>query len=432
MKPITISLSPNTQKDDLVLVLKLLISPQKWIKGKAITQLEEEFKKMHQAEFAFSTNSGRSALFLLLKSLGIGSGDEILLQAFTCNAASNPILWAKGKPVFVDIDEILNLDPQDLEKKITPKAKTLITQHTFGQPAKIEQIARIAQKHGLFLIEDCAHSLGAKHQDKLAGTLGKAAFFSFGRDKVISSIFGGMLITNDKKLAAAIQKNYQELKFPSRFWILQQLLHPILFSFLILPSYNLLIGKALLVVFQKLKILSRAVEPEEKQGKMPTHFPQKLPNALAALALNQFKKLKSFNKHRVQLARLYQEGLKDLPTIKLPEISKDSQPVFLRYPVLTPKAEKILKVAKKASIVLGDWYNQPVAPKNTDLEKVSYQAGSCPKAEKTCQQILNLPTGPNITKEDAKAIIRFLKRAKENLGGCRMASCEVEELASED
>src|SRR5258706_15735030 len=124
-KPISISLSPNVQKDDVVLALKLLFQPWKWKKGNAIKEFENTFKEYLGVKYAFSFNSGRSSLFAILKSLNLKEGSDILLQAFTCNAVPNPILWANLNPIYVDCDNSFNIDIEDLKKKITKENKVL-------------------------------------------------------------------------------------------------------------------------------------------------------------------------------------------------------------------------------------------------------------------------------------------------------------------
>ena len=148
-KPISVSLSPNTQKDDVSLALKMIFKPNEWQKGKAIKELEESFKKYLGVNFAYSFNSGRSSLEAILNALGIKSGDDVLIQAFTCNAAINPILKVRAKPVFVDIDSTLNLSIEDLKKKITPRTKAVMVQHSFGWPAKLAEIKNFCQQNKL-------------------------------------------------------------------------------------------------------------------------------------------------------------------------------------------------------------------------------------------------------------------------------------------
>ncbi len=401
IKPISISLSPNIEKDDIWLALKLLFCPWKWKKGGAIEELENEFKKYLGVKHAFAFNSGRTCLMAILKSLDLEQGTEVLLQAFTCNAAVNPVIWSGLKPVYVDCDEnTFNIDIEDLNRKITEKSRVVMVQHTFGIPAEI------IRENNLILIEDCAHALGAERNGQKVGSFGKAGFFSFSRDKVISSVYGGMVVTNDDELARKIKEYRDSIKPPSLFWIKQQLLHPIFMS-LILPSYRIK-GKYVLVLFQWLHFMSKAVHWKEKQGKKPSYFPKKMPNALALLALNQFKKLERFNKHRQEIANFYFENLRNLG-FELPKIPENTKPVFLRFPVKHLNAHDIIKKAWSKNLLIGDWYTSLVAPDDTDLGKVGYKFGSCPKAEKLSKQTLNLPTHINISLNQAQKVIDCVK-----------------------
>ena len=425
MLPLSTSLSPNTEKDDICLALKLLFQPAKWQRGKAIENLEDTFKKYLGVKYAFSFNSGRSAMLAILASIGIQKGDEVLLQAFTCNAAVNPILALGAKPVFVDIDEGLNMDPDDLEKKITEKSRVVVIQHTFGNPAKIEKIKEICEKNNLFLgdeskfsssprvntwvIEDCAHSLGAECQGQKIGTFGDAAFFSFGRDKVISSVYGGMATTNNNQLGQKIERFQKHLDFPSKKWVLQQLLHPISFA-IALPLYNIKIGKGILFLKQRLKILSPSVYPEEKKGKLAKYFPQKMPNAMAIMAQNQFQKLERFNRHRREIAKIYDHEFTRM-NMRIYANSKNDKSIYMRYPIFVDNAIEIRKRLKEKNIFLDDgWHSLPIVPPGTDLKKMQYQNGSCPKAEKAAKIILNLPTNIHISKEDAEKIVKEIRK----------------------
>lgn len=413
-------MSPNTEKDDIQLAFKLLFQPWHWKKEnltnypggekvKFLSQLEEKFKKYLEVKYAISFNSGRSALMAILNSLGLEKGNEVLLQAFTCNAAVNPIIWSDLRPVFVDCDEkTFNIDLEDLERKITKNSKVLMVQHTFGLPADMDEILKICRKSNLILIEDCAHSLGAEYKGKKVGTFDKAAFFSFSRDKVISSVYGGMAVTNDDNLAKKLEEYQEKIGYPSYFWIKQQLLHPVLMNWLILPTYQPF-GKHLLILFQWLQILSKAVHWKEKRGRKPGYFPKKLPNALAILALNQFKKLENFNKHRKEIADFYYNELKD-SSFELPPDPEDRKQVFLRFTIKHSKAHEIIKRAWQKNLLIGDWYTTSIAPHDTKLEKIQYILDSCPKAERLSKETFNLPTHINISQKEAKKIIDFIKK----------------------
>lgn len=407
LNPIAISLSPNTSLKDVALALKLLFTPWQWQEGGAIKALEEQFENYFQVRHAVSFNSGRSAEYAILKATGIKKEDEVLIPAFTCVVVPNSVLWLGGKPIYVDFEEdSLNMDPVDLKKKITPKAKAIIAQYTFGKPAKIDQIKKIAEKNKLFLIEDCAHSLGAKFKGKKLGTFGEAAFFSFGRDKVISSVFGGMAITDDPKIGKGLLEIQKRINFPSRFWVFQQLLHPIAFS-LIMPVYNFFgLGKIILVGLQKLGLLSRAVSHQEKMTRKPRCYPAKLPNAQATLALFQFQRLAQFNQIRKKISRIYRDKLKIKSLKSLPQIEGE---IYMRHPVISDRAKDLLMYAKKRGVLLGDWYQNIVDPQGVDLAKVGYIWGSCPVAESVARKVINLPTYPRITTKEAKRIVAVIE-----------------------
>ena len=435
LKPISISLSPNTEKDDIWLALKLKFQPWRWKKGKAVEEIEDEFKKYLGVKHAISFNSGRSALMAILNSLGLQEDDKVLLQAFTCNAAVNPILWSNLKPIFVDCDEKnLNIDIEDLKRTLRQaqgkKPKVVMVQHTFGLPAEMDEILEICQQgeedksssspfaeareNNLILIEDCAHSLGAKYKGGYCGTFGDAAFFSFGRDKIISSVFGGMVITNNDKMGERLKKFQEKLNYPPNFWIFQQLLHPILINYLVLPVYGLnqYLGRILLGILHKSFILSKGVYKKEKRGEIPKYFPKRLPNALAILALNQFKKLEKFNNYRKEIAEFYNDNLRDLSFV-LPKSEENR--VYMRYSILIENhdTDKILKEARRKRIFLDDgWRKAPIVPLDTKQEKMGYIFGSCPIAEKIAKNILNLPTHINISQKEAQKIVEFLKQWK--------------------
>lgn len=407
--PIAISLSPNTQTDDIWQAMKILVQIWKWKQGKELSLAEDWFKEYFNVTEVSLFNSGRSALYAVLASFGIGDGDEVIIQAFTCVAVPDPIIWTGARPVYVDIDETLNMDPKLLDKCITDKTRVIIVQHTFGVPAKIELIKKIAQKHNLILIEDCAHALGAEIKGKKVGTFGDAAIFSFGRDKVISSVFGGMAIISSqpkagRPLAERLKELQKSLPYPSYFWIFQQILHPIAFS-LILPLYKIYIGKLILFILQKLHLLSKPIYKEEISGGKPDIFPKLYPNALAFILLKQLEKLDEYNQKRRKIAQFYSQKLSKIQNITLPPKITDA--IYLRFNIQTAKAEKILSKAKRQGILLGNWYRNIIDPRDVDYGKIGYNLDSCPKAEAAAKLSLNLPTHPKLIDTDLEKIVNL-------------------------
>ena len=410
IKPIHISLSPNSQADDIILALRLILTSG----AKKTASLEEKFKEYVGAKHAISFNSGRSALFVILRALEIKDGDEVFVQAFTCNAVPNPIFWAGGRPVYVDIDDSLNILPEDLEGKIARSQaqgkhpRAVIVQHTLGMPADMDKIVEITKRHNLVLIEDCAHSLGAKYKGKNVGTFGDVSFFSFGRDKVISSVWGGMITTNNEELARKIREIYHDIPVPSKFWTIKQLFHPILFS-IIVPTYYIF-GKYLLAALRSGRGITLAVSAQERVGEKPDMFPKKMPDALAALSLHQLGKLEKYNNHRRKIAAMYMKGLRDMPGVILPRDERGA--IYLRFNILSQKSNEIIKGAKREHILLGDWYKNIIDPAGTDLEKIGYEKQSCPNAEFAARSSVNLPTHINISVNDAKQVIQYIRDSK--------------------
>lgn len=410
MRPIAISLSPNLERQDALLALRLLFSPWAFLKGKSVKSLEQWFRRNFRTHFAVSFVSGRTALFYALKALGIGSSDEVILQAFTCVAVPNAVVWSGAKPIYADIGPDLNIDPLDFERKITSRTKAIIVQHTLGIPAKMEAIKKIAKKHKLFIIEDCAHSLGIEDKTgKKLGQFGDVVFFSFGRDKMISSVFGGMVLTNNKVLGKKLRSLQKQQENPSFFWVAQQLFHPIVFFFFVLPLYNFFLGKLILVVLQKIRFLSFPVTSSEKLSKMPSLFTRKLPNALAYLALLQLKRLQEFNYRRAAISKMYLNRL-DQACYAFPY--KSSIP-YLRFPVLVDEGRRrddCIDFLKKHKLYVGKWYSEVIDPKGVDFKKIGYRRGLCPNAEFLAKKIINLPTYPTMQPSEVKKIVSRLNK----------------------
>jgi perosamine synthetase len=409
MKHIFTSLAPNLESDDRALARHLLFRPKLWRHGAALLKLEQWFTQFLGVPQAKTFISGRTALYAILKSLQLEKGSEVLLQAYTCVAVPDPVLWAQLKPIYVDCDKTLTMSPADLERKITPRSKVLIIQHTFGQSADLEKLLAIAKRHNLFVVEDCAHALGASVNGKRLGSYGDAAFFSFGRDKVLSSVFGGVAVTRNNEFGRRLAAFHASLEYPRKRWIAQQLMHP----FVLLAAKRwydtLAIGKILLEAAKRLGIISKAVYGAEKIGKAPAFVFHKMPHAMALLAFLQCEKLERFNAHRRELAAWYDGHLWHLEGAAKQE-RVDGGGIFLRYAVFDKHAQDMIAYARSKKIELGDWYTTAIAPAGVRYDLIGYQKGSCPVAEELSKVTLNLPTHIGITAADASYIIETLKQ----------------------
>lgn len=174
-----------------------------WIssKGKFIGEFEKSFAQYIGIKHATSVSNGTVALHLAMLALGIGEGDEVIVPTLTYIASVNSIAYTGATPVFVDsVESTWQMDPSDVERKITPQTKAVLAVHLYGQSCDMEALAAICKKHNLFLIEDCAEALGTTFGDRHVGTFGDISTFSFFGNKTITTGEGGMVVTNDETL----------------------------------------------------------------------------------------------------------------------------------------------------------------------------------------------------------------------------------------
>ena len=191
---------PWINKEDRKAISNALKS--RWLTGgPQARNFEKTFADYVGTKFAVSVNSCTAALHLAMRVLNVGPGDEVIVPDLTFAATANAPIFCGAKPVFADIDEkTFNISPNDVLEKITPKTKAIIPVHYGGQPCDMKEISQIAEDHKLFVVEDCAHSLGAKYGGQQTGTFGIIGCFSFYPTKIITTLEGGMVTTNDEKI----------------------------------------------------------------------------------------------------------------------------------------------------------------------------------------------------------------------------------------
>jgi dTDP-4-amino-4,6-dideoxygalactose transaminase len=297
---------------------------------------------------AIAFSSGRGSLFAILRELKIEKGDEVIVQAFTCAAVIQAILTTGATPIYTDIDDTLTVSIENINKHISKKTKAIIVQYTFGIPANIDELQKIARKNNIFLIEDAAHTIGGTYNNKLLGTFGIASIVSLGRDKAFSCVSGGVAITNDMSLGENIKIFAQKQGYPTRFWIFQQLLHTVAFYFAILPFYTMFIGKLVLVFLQQLHLLS--VPVDTTRTKLSDEEIKQLPPVLSRVALVQLERLHTMNKRRLEIAHIYEKELSSLQQLKLPHDIP-----LLRFPLLMKDAKDCISYFRKHNIKNGKW-----------------------------------------------------------------------------
>lgn len=194
-----------------------------WIssKGKYIPQFEKRFSSYIGRKYGISSSNGTTALHIALLALGIGKGDEVIVPSLTYVANSNTVHYTGATPVFADSNETYwCIDPDEIEQHITKRTKAIVPVHIYGHPCDMDQIMKIAEKHGLHVIEDAAESHGAEYKGRKTGTFGDVSCFSFYGNKVITTGEGGMSLTNNLKLSQKMRMlediHYNPKKMPAK------------------------------------------------------------------------------------------------------------------------------------------------------------------------------------------------------------------------
>jgi dTDP-4-amino-4,6-dideoxygalactose transaminase len=168
-------------------------------KGK-VYKVEQEIAEYCGLRHAVAVNSGTSALLTALSGLGIGPGDEVIVPGYTFIASLSSIIYSRAVPVLAEVDRTFNLDPEDVEAKISPRTKAIMAVHMMGNPARLDELKALADRKGLLLIEDCCQAFGATYKGRPVGAYGHAGAFSFNVYKTITSGDGGMVVTDDEEV----------------------------------------------------------------------------------------------------------------------------------------------------------------------------------------------------------------------------------------
>lgn len=210
--------APDVAEADIEAVVRVLRTSRLSI-GPEMVEFEQSVASFIGVRHAIAVSSGTAGLHLCLRALGVGDGDEVILPSFTFIAAGNAVLYERAKPVFVDIDPLtLNLNPEKIERSITPKTRAILVVHTFGYPADLDPIVGIARKHGLFVIEDACEALGAQYGGRRVGGIGHLGVFGFYPNKPITTGEGGMVVTRDSVLADKMRALRNQGRRPDDGW----------------------------------------------------------------------------------------------------------------------------------------------------------------------------------------------------------------------
>jgi len=341
----------DTLKSEIDPEIQSVLNETAFIGGKWVSKFETEFADAYGVQHCISCANGTDAIYITLKALGIGAGDEVITVANSWISTSETISQTGAKPVFVDIDsDYYLIDISKIEEKITSKTKAIIPVHIYGQPARIDKVKEICDSHGLFLIEDCAQAVFAEYKGQGVGTFGIAGTFSFFPGKNLGA-YGdaGAIISNDNEFADKARKfaNHGALK----------------------------------------------KHDHEIEG-----INSRLDGIQAAVLSIKLKYINEWSNRRLEIAHIYSESLADIKGIDLPKIHPDVKHVFHLYVVRTENREDLISFLKEKRISTGIHY--PTAlPFLKAYEYLGNKPGDFPIVYKYQDKILSLPIYPELTQE---------------------------------
>ncbi|OQA56571.1 MAG: UDP-4-amino-4-deoxy-L-arabinose--oxoglutarate aminotransferase [Candidatus Omnitrophica bacterium ADurb.Bin277] len=360
---------PDVTEREIREVVRVLRTPHLSM-GPKLEEFQEKFSRYIGIRYAEAVNSGTSALHLLMKSFGIGKGDEVITSPYSFIASSNCMLFTQARPVFVDIEpQTMTLDANLIEKKITRKTKAILAVHVFGMPADMISINRIARKHGLIVIEDACEAVGAEIGEKKAGSFSDAAVFAFYPNKQITTGEGGMVVTNNRK----VRNMCKSLKNQGRG------LKGKHFGFLRL-GYN-----------------------------------YRISDINCALGIAQLSRINEILLKRERVARFYYERLSGVEGIELLREKEGYKRSWFVYVVkLGPrfnarKKKKIMQALARKGIGCGNYF-PAIHLEPFYREMFGYRRGDYPVTEATADRTFAIPFYSNLREAEVEVVCRELKR----------------------
>lgn len=353
---IDLSVSHRLVDEEIRRRIEEVIGSNSYILGPAVREFEEAMARSHGVAHAVGVASGTDAILLALQAAGIGKGDEVVTTPFTFVATAEVIVRAGATPVFADIDaESLNIDPADVEAKVTDRTRAILPVHLYGLPADMDALGRTARKYGLKVIEDCAQSTGARIGEKMTGSFGDAAAFSFFPTKNLGGMGdGGMVLTDDEEMVRKLRmlRDHGSTKRDC-------------YEF---PGYN-----------------------------------SRLDSIQAAVLRVKLEKLEEWNGQRRANASLYRELLEGVEGLRLPPEPPGLFHVYNQFTVQTPRRDELRARLAEKEIGSMVYYSrslhlQPV------FSHLSCRPGDFPVSEKAQNEVLSLPVYPGLPEEDLRTV----------------------------
>jgi perosamine synthetase len=375
LKTIPLS-SPDITNKEVEIINEVLSTPFLSI-GPKIKEFEDKLLDYIGTEYALAVNSGTSGLHLCIKSIGIKEGDEVITTPLSFIASSNCILFERGKPIFVDIEEdTLCIDVERIEEKITEKTKAILPVHLFGHPCKMDKIMEIAEEYNLLVIEDACEALGSEYMGKKVGSFGKAAVFAFYPNKQITTAEGGMIVTNDRsiaKLCMSLRNQGKEDDSSTEF----------------------------------------------RYGRLGYNY--RMSELSAALGVAQIERIDEILRKRQKVSSLYGKQLGKIDGIKIPYVAPNVKMSWFVYVIILESMKysgrernRIIQELNEKGIA-SRVYFPSIHLQPFYVEMFGYKKGSFPITEKISDLTIALPFYNNLSEEDIDFICGNLEKIIGNL-----------------
>lgn len=333
-----------------------------YVLGKEVSEFEKEFANYNQSKYCVGLASGLDALWLAFRILGIGKGDEVIVQGNTYIASVMGITINGATPVFVEPDEFYNIDASKIEEKITEKTKAILVVHLYGQASNMDEIMRIKNKYNLKLVEDCAQCHGAMFNGKMTGTFGEIGCFSFYPSKNLGA-FGdaGAIVTDDEKIAEAF-KMYRNYGSEKRY-------------------YNKVVGA------------------NSRLDEIQAGFLRVRLSHMEELSL---EKEKICNKYLKEL---------DNPNFKLPTIREGATHIWHQFVIRSNRRDELIEYLNENNI--GSIIHYPIPPHLSEAyQYLGFKKGDLPLTEKCAEEVLSIPLYNGMTEEEQDYVIKVLNEFK--------------------
>ena len=330
------------------------------ILAQSVTDFEQAYSDYIGVKFGVGCDNGTNAITLALKALEIGKGDEVITVSNTAIPTVSAVVTAGAMPVFVDINpETYLMDVAKVEAAITSKTKAILPVHLFGQCVDMDPLLDIAQKHHLYVVEDCAQAHGAEYKGRKAGSMGDISTTSFYPTKILGAYGdGGMVNTNNEEWAQHLRR--------LRFYGAEKTYYA------------------------------------EEHG-----FNSRLDELQAALLLSKLPKIEYYISRRREIAALYQEGLADSGLI-LPKEAPYNRHAYYLYVVRHPQRDEIIEKLRENNIYVNISYPWPIHTMK-GYQYLGWHEGDLPNTESAAKEIFSLPMYPSLENEEVKRVIEVLK-----------------------